>query len=106
MDVEEATRRLRVVRRFQPEPLADNDLRAILDAGRRTSSSKNLQRWEFVVFQDRGLLGRLAEIGPFAGHLAGCGTAIALVTPDPAAADSPHSVMWDLGRAAQNMVLV
>jgi nitroreductase len=32
--------------------------------------------------------------------------AIALVTPDPATADSPLSVMWDLGRAAQNMVLV
>ncbi len=31
--------------------------------------------------------------------------AIALVTPDPRAADAPLSVMWDLGRAAQNMTL-
>ena len=31
--------------------------------------------------------------------------AIALVTPDPSL-DEPLSVMWDLGRAAQNMVLV
>ena len=31
--------------------------------------------------------------------------AIALVTPDPHAAAAPLSVMWDLGRAAQNMTL-
>ncbi len=30
---------------------------------------------------------------------------MALVTPDPRTADSPLSVIWDLGRAAQNMVL-
>ena len=32
--------------------------------------------------------------------------AIALVTPDPHGADSPLSVVFDIGRAAQNMVLV
>jgi nitroreductase len=106
MEVEEAVRRLRVVRRFRPEALGDDDLRAILEAARRTGSSKNLQRWHFIVVRDRALLAQLAEVGSFAGHLAGAGTAIALVTPDPAAADSPHSVMWDLGRAAQNMTLV
>jgi nitroreductase len=31
--------------------------------------------------------------------------AIALVTPDPRAEGTPLSVMWDLGRAAQNMFL-
>ncbi len=106
MQVEEAVRGLRVVRRLRPEPLTDADTLAILEAARRTGSSKNLQRWWFIVVRERDLLGRLAAVGPFADHLAGGGTAIALLTPDPAAADSPHSVMWDLGRAAQNMVLV
>jgi len=105
MDVEEAVRGLRVVRRFQPDPIAEDDLRAILDAGRRAGSSKNLQRWHFIVVRERATLTALAEVGPFAGHLAGGAMAIALVTPDPDAADSPLSVMWDLGRAAQNMVL-
>lgn len=52
------------------------------------------------------MLAELTRVGPFARHLAGAATAVALVTPDPAAADSPHSVKWDLGRAAQNMILV
>jgi nitroreductase len=106
VDLEEAVRKLHVVRKFADEPVGDDDLFAILNAGRHAGSSKNLQRWHFIVVRDRATLMRLADVGPFAGHLAGGALAIALVTPEPAAADSPHSVMWDLGRSAQNMVLV
>jgi nitroreductase len=106
MDVEHAIRTLHVVRKFSDEPVAESDLTAILNAGRRAGSSKNLQRWHFIVVRDHETLTRLAEVGPFAGHLAGGVLAIALVTPDPARADSPHSVIWDLGRAAENMVLM
>jgi nitroreductase len=106
VDVERAIGTQRVVRRFRPDPLADEDLHVILEAGRRTGSSKNLQRWHFIVIRHRARLEELVGVGPFAAHLAGGSVAIALVTPDPAAADSPLSVMWDLGRAAQNMTLV
>ncbi len=106
MDVEEAIGRLHVVRKFSDEPIGDDDLRAILDAGRRTGSSKNLQRWHFIVVRDRSTLARLSKVGPYAEHLEGGALAIALVMPDPDAADSPLSVTWDLGRAAQSMVLV
>jgi nitroreductase len=106
MDVEEAIRRLHVVRKFSNQPVSDPDLRAILDAGRRTGSSKNLQRWHFVVVREKSTLARLSKVGPFAGHLENAVLAIALVMPDPDAADSPLSVTWDMGRAAQSMVLV
>jgi nitroreductase len=105
MDVEEALRRMRVVRQFAPRPLADDDLEAILDAGRHTGSSKNLQRWHFIVAADRERLGELAGVGQFAGHVAGAAAAIALVTPDPRVPGAPLSIMWDLGRAAQSMML-
>lgn len=104
MDVERAILTQRAVRRFRAEPLAEGDLRAILDAGRRAGSSKNLQRWHFIVVRERATLIALAEVGPFAGHLTGGAAAVALVTPDPAAGE-PLSVMWDLGRVAQNMML-
>lgn len=106
MDVEQAVGSVRVVRQFLPEPLSDDDLNAILDAGRRTGSSKNLQRWQFIVVRDRDRLEQLAKVGNFAGHLAGAPAAVALVTPDPRAANAPLSVTFDIGRAAQNMVLV
>ena len=105
MDTWQAIDSIRVVRKFQDRPLDDAHLARILNAGRRAGSSKNLQRWAFIVVRDRAHLQELAAVGPFAGHLAGAPLAVALVTPDPAQADAPLSVMWDLGRAAQNMVL-
>lgn len=97
---------MRAIRHFSSLPLADDDLHAILDAGRHAGSSKNLQRWQFIVVQSRDRLVALAAVGASAGHLAGGAAAIALVTPDPRAPDAPLSVIWDLGRAAQSMMLV
>ncbi|MEO8437048.1 MAG: nitroreductase family protein [Chloroflexota bacterium] len=96
---------IRVIRRFADRPIEPDHLDRILNAGRRAGSSKNLQRWTFIVIRDRGRLEELAAVGPYAGHLAGAAAAIALVTPDPDAPDAPMSIMFDLGRAAQNMVL-
>jgi nitroreductase len=96
---------LRTVRRFSDRPVDEDALRRILDAGRRAGSSKNLQRWDFVVVRDRELLGELGAVGPWAGHLRGAAVAVALVTPDPRAGDAPLSVVFDLGRSAENMVL-
>ena len=105
-DVWAAIRGKRMVRRFEDRPLAPEHLQRILDAGRHAGSSKNKQRWDFIVVEDRDLLGRLAAVGPYAGHLAGAAAGIALVTPDPRRPGAPLSIVWDLGLAAANMMLV
>jgi nitroreductase len=105
MDVWAAIRGKRMIRRFEARPLAPEHLTRILDAGRHAGSSKNLQRWDFIAIEDRDRLHELSGVGRYADHLAGAAAAVALVTPDPEAADSPLSVTWDLGIAAQNMML-
>src|SRR5450759_491574 len=100
----EAIQSLRVVRTFADRPLEPAALERILNAGRRAGSSKN-QRWAFVVCRDREHLRELSTIGPWAAHLAEAAVAIALVTPDPRAEGAPLSIEFDIGRAAQNMVL-
>jgi nitroreductase len=95
----------RVVRRFADRPLDPEHLERILQAGRRANSSKNQQRWAFIVCRDRAHLGQLAAVGPWARHLAGAAAAIALVTPDPPKTHAPLSVMFDLGMAADSMIL-
>jgi nitroreductase len=95
----------RVVRRFADRPLAPEHVDRILRAGRRANSSKNEQRWAFIVCRDRAHLGQLAAVGPWARHLAGAAAAIALVTPDPRRPDSSLSLMFDLGMAADSMIL-
>jgi nitroreductase len=96
----------RAVRRFADRPLAPDHLERILNAGRRAQSSKNQQRWAFIVCEDRAHLKELSVVGPWAGHLAGAAVGIALVSPDPKKADAPLSVMFDLGQAADSMMLV
>jgi nitroreductase len=105
MTVWDAIRTKRMVRRFDPRPLPEAAIERILDAGRHAGSSKNLQRWDFIVVRDREQLQALSKVGDYAGHLAGATIAIALVTPDPRAGGQPLSIMWDLGLAAENMVL-
>ena len=96
----------RVVRVFADRPLEADHLERILHAGRRANSSKNQQRWAFIVCRDREHLRELGKVGPYAGHLAGAAVGVALVTPDPRIADAPLSVMFDIGQAADSMTLV
>jgi nitroreductase len=95
----------RAIREFAPRPLLPEHLERILQAGRHAGSSKNRQRWTFVVCRDRAHLRELAAVGPFAGHIAGAAVAIALVTPDPGSTTSGRSTQFDVGLAAENMML-
>jgi nitroreductase len=105
MDAWTTIRTKRMVRRFETRALEAGDLTRIVDAGRHAASSKNQQRWDFVVVEDRARLEALSKSGPFAGHVAGAAAAIALVTPDPHGPGASLSVVWDLGMAAENMSL-
>jgi len=97
MDVIEAIRTQRAVRRFKDEPLPEEAVRTILNAGRRAQSSKNTQPWTFVAIHDRETLRRLSECGTYAGHLAGAALGVALV--------SSERNGFDLGQAAACMQL-
>ena len=81
MDVWQAISTQRAVRSFAERPLGPDHLDRILRAGRRAPSSKNEQRWAFVVCTERERLRALSRVGPYAGHLAGAAAGIALVTP-------------------------
>ncbi len=82
MEIWQAINAVRVVRKFSDEPIAEADLERVLNAGRRTGSSKNDQHWAFVAVRDRDHLHELAAVGHYADHLAGATVAIAIVTPD------------------------
>ncbi len=104
MDAIKAIRTLRVVREYKPQPLTDDEVRAIADAARKTGSSKNTQRWDFVTIQDPEALKRLSGVTIYAKHLPYAGAAIGLIVDAPKP-EHARSVLWDLGRAAQNITL-
>jgi nitroreductase len=104
-DVWSAIRGKRMVRRFADRPLTPEHLTRIVDAGRHAGSSKNKQRWDFIVVEDRARLAALAKVGPFAEHIGGAAAAVALITPDPTVPRASLSLVWDAGLAAENMML-
>lgn len=68
MDVMEAIRVRRSIRAFKPAPVSDEDLAAVLEAGRLAPSWKNSQVWRFVVVREEGTKRQLAEQAVAAGN--------------------------------------
>src|SRR5512134_2044189 len=97
MDVHKAIRTKRAVRTFLPQPVPEETIRQIVDAGRQAQSSNNSQPWRFLVIGEAATLERLGQCGKYAGHLAGAAFAVALVSSDEWA--------FDLGQAAAYMQL-
>lgn len=102
MQVSEAIRLKRAVRSFTEEPIPEESVQAILNAGRRAQSAKNRQQWQFIAITKREILEQLSELGTYAGHLAGAALGVAILTPDPA---QRWSIMFDAGQAAAYMQL-
>ncbi len=61
MDVIEAIRRRRSIRKYQNKPVEEEKLNRVLEAGRLAPSAKNLQDWRFIVVRDPDTRRRLAE---------------------------------------------
>lgn len=102
MNVSDAIRLKRAVRQFKAEPLPEEIILAILNAGRRAQSAKNTQPWHFIAITDKVTLKSLSELGEWAGHLAGAALGVAILTTDP---EGRFSIMFDAGQAAAYMQL-
>jgi nitroreductase len=84
----------REVRDYAPTPLPDDVVHRILEAGRVSGSSQNKQQWEFVVVSDKAAL---AEAVYAPGNVLGATLVVAI---------AGGAGQFDVGRAAQNMMLV
>ena len=102
MNVSNAIRLKRAVRKFTDQPLPEEVILAILNAGRRAQSSKNTQPWHFIAITDKTVLKALSECGDYAGHLAGAALGVAILHPDPG---EKFQIMFDIGQAAAYMQL-
>lgn len=96
MDLFDAIRSRRSVRKFTGDPIPREDLLKIVDAGRLAASGHNLQPWEFIVVTDRAMIERLRA----RDWMNQAGALVAIVL-------DPASLYWreDGAAAAQNMLL-
>lgn len=55
----EVIKKRRTTRKFKPEPIKDNELQTIIEAGLYAPSAHNQQSWNFTVIQNEELLNEL-----------------------------------------------
>lgn len=101
METWDAIRARRNVRAYEDRAIPAGVLDRVLEAGRRAPSSRNRQRWDFVVCTDRAQLRELAEVWRGAGHVAEAAATVGLVT----VAAGDWSVAYDLGQVTMSMML-
>jgi nitroreductase len=82
-------------------PIPDDVLRRIVEAGRLTASSINLQPWHFVVVTNRDGLRELGALMKTGRYTASAGAAVVVAYER----DSDYGVS-DASRAIQSMILV
>jgi nitroreductase len=83
----------REVRDYADTPIPDEVVHRILDAGRLSGSSQNTQKWEFVVLGDKQAV---SEFVYAPANVLGAQLAVAI---------AGDAAGFDVGRAAQNMML-
>jgi nitroreductase len=99
--VYDAAKTVLAVREFQDKSIPDDVLHRIVEAGRLTASSINLQPWHFVVVTDREKLRELGALMKTGRYTANAGAAIVVAYER----DSDYGVS-DASRAIQSMILV
>jgi nitroreductase len=105
METWDAIRARRNVRSYTDEPIEPAQLDQILEAGRRTPSSRNWQPWDFVVVTDREQLRELATVWIGAGHVAGSAATIALVVAVYEEARDAAIAQYDIGQATMSIMI-
>jgi nitroreductase len=105
METWDAIRARRNVRAYTDEPIEPAELDRILEAARRTPSSRNWQPWDFVVVTEREHLRELATVWQGAGHVAGSAATIALIAPVSEDERERAITNYDLGQATMSIMI-
>lgn len=61
MSILDVIRNRRSVRTYKNDPIPEDILHKVLEAGRLAPSGKNLQPWKFIIIKDSSLKNRVAE---------------------------------------------
>jgi nitroreductase len=97
----ETVRTVLAVREFDDTPIPDDLVRRIVEAGRLTASSMNLQPWHFVLVTSREALREIGALISTGRYVASSGAAVVVAYER----DSEYGVS-DASRAIQSMILV
>ncbi|QJB55767.1 nitroreductase family protein [Pseudodesulfovibrio sp. zrk46] len=104
MELMEAIRTRRSIRKYEDKPIPDEMVREILDAAMMAPSAGNAQPWRFLVVNDRATLDGMAELHPHIKMVKQAPLGI-VVCADLSLEKYPGYWVQDCAAAMQNMLL-
>ncbi len=101
MDILEVIKTRRSIREYKPDPISEEEINKILEAGRWAPSASNSQPWRFIVLRNEETKKKLADTLTWGRFLSQAPLGIAVVI-NPRASNHP---VEDGAAATQNMLL-
>lgn len=103
LDVKEAIETRKSVRAYQPDPVPEDALKRILEAGRLAPSAVNRQPWHFVVVREQKTRTELSKTAIYGRFIKEAPVAVVACGDTKA---SPRWYMVDVAIALEQMVLM
>lgn len=102
MDVFDAVRNRRSIRKYRKDPVEDEKIRKCLEAAQWAPSASNRQPWHFIVVRNEEARKALADMHPYGRFMKGSPVVI-VVLCDPE--KHPKYYLYDPCIATQNLLL-
>ena len=104
MNVFEAIKTRRSIRKFTDEPVSEAQIETILRAAMAAPSAGNQQPWHFIVMDDKKVLEKVSTLSPYVKFAAKSPLSI-MVVGDRELEKFPGNWMLDCSAAIQNLLL-
>ncbi|MDD4797547.1 MAG: nitroreductase family protein [Eubacteriales bacterium] len=105
MDVLQAIKTRRSIRKYSDVPVTDQQVDALLEAGFCAPSARNIRPWHFIVARDAQKRRQIAQAHPYAKMLEQPQAVLFVVCGDLNKQPSPEYCAEDCSAAVQNMLL-
>lgn len=94
----------RSIRQFSDQPVSDEVIHKIIEAGTWAPSGKNNQPWKFAVIKDNGIKEEMSKLTHYSKIVSEAGALIAVFLDDSLSYDRTKDVQA-IGACMQNMLL-
>jgi nitroreductase len=98
LTTKDAIEQRRSIRKFKPDPIPDEEIRALLDAARLAPSGSNAQPWRFKIVRDQGTKEKLTQAAYHQSFIADAPVVIICCADIKGYLDGTVSGIQDLGR--------
>jgi len=102
MDLMEAIKTRRSIRRYKPTNIPDNLIHSLIDSARHAPSGDNIQPWEFIIVKDKRIKEQLAKTHTWSDFVKDAPICIVVLADEKRA---PSYFEVDAACATQNLLL-